>query len=168
MTYVDLDNLDHDPQLAQALGNMVVAWARAETALIKILSLVTNLHYNEAAAAYYAMPTFESRTRALLSISEEIHSNRPINGYDDIVRDTLSLRDLSSTRNEWVHAVWVSEHGSRLVKTFNMKEGKHKRRAKQITANAVNQHIKQVKRARDSLEKWSPIKIALQSLPQKL
>ena len=37
MTFDDLDNLDHDPKLAAALGNMVVAWARADTALVKLM-----------------------------------------------------------------------------------------------------------------------------------
>jgi hypothetical protein len=38
MTYLDVDNLDHDPDLAIAMGNMVVAWARAETAQFKAYS----------------------------------------------------------------------------------------------------------------------------------
>ena len=46
MTYLDIDNLDHDQELAVALGNMVVAWARAETALVKAYTIVTSMHYN--------------------------------------------------------------------------------------------------------------------------
>lgn len=158
---VDLDNLDHDPELAQALGNMVVAWARTETALIKMLAYVTELHFNQAAAAYYAIPTFESRTNTLLALASEINSHTPIERFAEIADAVEGLKTLSSTRNEWVHAVWVSERGSKLVKTFNMKEGKSKRRAKQITANAVRQHITAVKHQRSVLEDISPIKIAL-------
>jgi hypothetical protein len=69
--YVDIDNLGHAPDLAAALGNMVVAWARAETAIVKAYAVVTEMHYNVAAAAYYNIPTFESRTKALLAMIQD-------------------------------------------------------------------------------------------------
>jgi hypothetical protein len=37
MSLHGIDNLKHDPKLATALGNMVVAWAAAETALMSTL-----------------------------------------------------------------------------------------------------------------------------------
>ena len=39
--YYTLDDLDHGPALAVALGNMVVAWAGAEVILLGTLARVT-------------------------------------------------------------------------------------------------------------------------------
>jgi len=161
--FVDLDNLDHAPDLAASLGNMVVAWARAETAIVKTYALVSKLHYNEAAAAYYAIPTFESRTKTLMALAEEINSQKPITHFDEIVAAIGSLVDLSKTRNAWIHGVWVCRKGSNLVHTFNMKQSPKTRRPKQITANAVREHTKAVRAQSRALEALSPVKIELRS-----
>ena len=68
MRYVDLDSLNHDPGIAEALGNMVVAWARAETQLANVFACVLEIHFNLAMAAFYRIPTFDARSKVLLAI----------------------------------------------------------------------------------------------------
>lgn len=161
MTFVDLENLDHAPDLAAALGNMVVAWARAETALVKAYALVTKLHYNEAASAYYNIPTFEARTKVLAALIAEIQSHAPFAAAAPLDTAIAALVDLSKTRNEWVHAVWVCYPNASPVFTLNMKQSSKRRRVKQITATAVSNHVQAVTRQRRAIEALCPTKIAL-------
>ena len=55
-----LRDLSHDPKLAEALGNMVVAWAYAEETLIFSLARVADINLNMALAGLHRLPTFES------------------------------------------------------------------------------------------------------------
>ncbi len=161
MTYLDIDNLDHDQELAVALGNMVVAWARAETALVKAYTIVTSMHYNVAAAAYYKIPTFESRTKALLAMIDDRPD--PFTERDALRNATEALVNLAKARNAWVHGLWVSEKKTSVTMVFNMKQPSATRRAVQVTANAVRQHVRSVRQRTRDLEELSPTKIALRT-----
>jgi hypothetical protein len=161
MPYLDIDNLDHDQELAAALGNMTVAWARAETALVKAYAVVTKMHYNVAAAAYYNITTFESRTKALLAM---------ISDREDPFHERIAMRDatkalvkLAKARNAWIHGLWVFEKKTGVTKVFNMKQPSATRRASQVTANAVRQHVNAVRQRTRDLEALSPTKIALRA-----
>lgn len=153
----DLDSLDHDTKLAQALGNMLVAWARAETVLVHAYAVATGLHLNICAAAYYKIPTFDSRTKALLAIIDERPDPFPERAA--LKSPVSSLVTLSKTRNQWVHAVWVSKTGSKLTQIFNMGKDGPSRVATQITANAVRQHVTAVQAQSRKIERLSPIMI---------
>jgi hypothetical protein len=159
MSYLDIDNLDHDPDLAVALGNMVVAWARAETALVKAYAVTTKMHYNIAAAAYYNIPTFESRTKALLAMVVDRPDPFP---ERTALRDaTVALADLAKARNRWVHGLWVVlKKKPSVTQVFNMKQPSATRRAAQVTTNAVRQHVMAVRQRTADLEALSPTKIA--------
>lgn len=100
----DIDNLDRDPELAMALGNMVVAWASAETAMAIALSTISGMTPNMALLGYYRIPTFEARNKYILSLMAEWHGK----GFDkEGIRCRLEkLRKLASTRNHWVHNIW--------------------------------------------------------------
>jgi len=161
MPYLDIDNLDHDVALATALGNMVVAWARAETTIVKAYALVTNVHYNLAAAAYYNIPTFESRTKALLAMIED--REEPFLEREAL-RDAVSaLVKLAKTRNTWVHGLWIFDQKPAVTRVFNMKHPSATRRATPVTANAVQQHVNAVRQRAKELEALSPVKIALRA-----
>ena len=55
----NLSNLKHDPELAKALGNMVVVCRpHAEQALVHLLGTIGNMPSAMACAAYYRIPTF--------------------------------------------------------------------------------------------------------------
>ena len=72
-----LTDLSHDPKLAEALGNMVIAWAYAEESLIGALSRISGMSLNKAQAGFYRIPTFESRIkfiRALITLATDDYS----------------------------------------------------------------------------------------------
>ena len=60
--YEDIDNLDHELDIAIALGNMVVAWARAEGALINVFAAVSGMHIDMATATYFRIPSGRMRS----------------------------------------------------------------------------------------------------------
>jgi len=66
--YTLMHNLDHDKDVAIALGNMVVAWSYAETMMVDCIKKITRVSPQMAHTAYYRIPTFESRTKFILAI----------------------------------------------------------------------------------------------------
>jgi hypothetical protein len=71
-----LRDLSHDPKLAEALGNMVVAWAYAEETLIFSLARVADINLNMALAGLHRLPTFESRIKFIrASPSKDYYSD---------------------------------------------------------------------------------------------
>ena len=144
MTFDDLDNLDHDPKLAAALGNMVVAWARAETALVKAYALVAKIHYNLAASAYYRIPTFESRVKVLLALIEE--QQETVDRREELAKAVEKLAKLSSARNRWVHGLWIVERGTDHTLVIPMREPVSTRRGRQIKTHDVEDHVSAVRR----------------------
>lgn len=158
MNYVDLAHLDHDPDLATALGNMVVAWARAETAIVMAYAVATKMHYNLAVSAYYNIPTFESRTKALLAVIDDRPD--PFPERTELRAALEALVKLAKTRNTWVHGLWVSDKRTSVTHIFNMKQPSASRRAAQVTANAVRQHVKAVRQYTEDLMAFAPTQIA--------
>jgi hypothetical protein len=150
--YIDIKNLEHDPTLAQALGNMTVAWAHAETALVMTLSRITGISRNRAAGAYYRIPTFESRIkfiRALLTSWDGA-------GFDKhaIDRAVLKLSGLSRARNHWIHGVWSKSQTKPEIETvvfdFRSEDDAPDRR-KPVKAADVSNHVQAVNRRADDL-----------------
>jgi hypothetical protein len=74
-----LRDLSHDPNLAEALGNMVVAWAYAEETLIFSLARVADINLNMALAGLHRLPTFESRIKFIRALISEW---KPPSGFD--------------------------------------------------------------------------------------
>ena len=111
MVMSDIDNLDHDPKLAHAFGQMVVAWAHAETLLVNVFAAATGNDHNRVIAAYYRIPTFESRVKVIRAFLAEWETQEF--DRDEIARAVDRLSRLSKTRNGWVHGVWCLTHSKR-------------------------------------------------------
>jgi hypothetical protein len=108
--FEDIWDLDHDPDLAEALGNLLIVWAAAESRLVWVFSVVCQMDVNRAVEAYHRIPTFDSRTkviRALLA-NWETKKYKP----DEIAKVVAHLSRLSKTRNEWVHGSWMKDDSS--------------------------------------------------------
>jgi hypothetical protein len=69
--FYTLQDFSHDPKLAAALGNMVVAWAYAEHILLSALSRITGIGRNMSLDGYYRIPTFEARVKFILALIPE-------------------------------------------------------------------------------------------------
>jgi len=67
-TFDDIDNLDHAPELASALGNLVVAWATAETAICFAFARISGMSANQTMMGFYRIPTFESRVKTTMAL----------------------------------------------------------------------------------------------------
>jgi hypothetical protein len=157
MGYVDIDNLNHDPKLAEALGNMVVAWARAETQLANVFACIMVTHFNLATAAFYRIPSFEARTKVLLAILEKWEN--PTHDAAEIAAQITGLQRLAKTRNHWVHGVWCSEgddRGNTVVFDFRAPDDSERRRTP-VKAAAVTNHLGAVRDRIEMLNRLVPL-----------
>jgi hypothetical protein len=117
------------------------------------------MNYKLATAAYYNIHTFESRTKALLAMIRDKLDPFPERTALRIAVEALA--DSAKARNIWVHGLWVTYANGSVTKVFNMKQASDKRRATQVTANAVRQHVKAVREKTKEIEALCPTKIAL-------
>jgi len=78
MECIDIDCMDHDPDLAHALWNMIVAWSRAETSLVNTFATISGMHFNIATIAYYRIPTFEARVKVIQAMLTEWRVAPPV------------------------------------------------------------------------------------------
>jgi hypothetical protein len=153
MVYDDISDVNHDPELAKALGNVMVAWAFAETALVMALSRLTGVTVIRATRSYYRIPTFESRVKFIRALLE---------GWSHPAFDNASIDDaisrissLSATRNKWVHGVWVKRKDSTATAIFNYRApDDHHDRVKPVKAHDVNLHCETVRKHARELLMW--------------
>lgn len=104
--YTALEDLSHDSNLAQALGNMVVCWAHADIVLFSTFARVTGIGLNMAMASYHRIPTFESRVKFLRALLPDWQTKEfDKNAIDKAIG---KLAKLASTRNHWVHGDWCA------------------------------------------------------------
>ncbi len=145
MAHRDTDNLDHDTDLAEALGNMVVAWARAETALVDTYVAVLHSHFNLAMVAYYRIPTFEARIKVLMAMLAQWDDK--FYNPADIKTAVSKLAKLARTRNKWIHGCYgVNLEGTKTVVYDFRAEPNTPERRKPIKAADVQQHVEAVRR----------------------
>lgn len=148
--YVDLDDIEHDHEIAMALGNMVVAWTHAETMLVMTLARITSMDRNRATIGYYRIPTFEARIKFLRAILIDWKDPEYDNAAID--RAIIKLSGLSRARNHWIHCVW-SRHkqtGETVIFDFRSPDGS-KDRCRPVNAAAIKNHVDAVHRRTDDL-----------------
>lgn len=157
MGYVDLDSLAHDPKIAEALGNMVVAWARVETQLANVFASAMRSHFNLAIAAYYRIPTFEARAKVLIGILES-QQNKQARAAE-IVAEITGLMRLAKTRNHWIHGVWCNEQADvrdTVVFDFRAPDDSD-RRTKPVKAADIKNHVEAVRQRIAALNQVVPL-----------
>jgi hypothetical protein len=149
--YYDLDNLEHDPQMAKALGNMVVVWAYAEATLVGVLSRITDIHINMAMHGYYRIPTFEARVKFIQALLLEWAPK----DFDKqaIKQEITALSRLAGSRNHWVHGVWCCTKDKSETVIFDFRKPPDEPRARQpksgrrsiADSNDVETHVDAVR-----------------------
>lgn len=105
MAYKDLSQLGDHPDIAQALGNMIVAWSYAETAIQFALASVCGMPVNQAMMGYYRIPTFEARVKVIQAMIPEWKTDK--HDKEAIAKTIASISGLAATRNGWVHNIWA-------------------------------------------------------------
>jgi hypothetical protein len=142
--YVTLASLMHDPQLAAALGDMVIAWAAAETILITTLTQILGSNLNLIQVGYYRIPTFESRVKfinALIDKWEPKDFNKPA-----IKRAVTKLSKLASARNHWIHGNWCASEDFSEIVVFDYRSASDSpNRRKPVKAADVENHTNAVR-----------------------
>jgi hypothetical protein len=150
MNYAMLRDLDHDPKLAAALGNMVVAWAYAEAVLAGVITRVLGSDFNLIQAGYNRIPTFEARVRFILGLIAEWQTEH----YDKnaFYTHVEKLKHLARTRNHWIHGDWRGSEGKSEAIIFDHRvEISSSERRKLVRASDITNHCKAVLERADAL-----------------
>jgi hypothetical protein len=152
-TYSILHNAINAPELAQALGDMILAWSYAERHMSTCFAVMLNSSLYKASRLYQKLPNYRSRTQALCMLIELHPEFEPIKG------DVLKLSSLSKTRNDWVHGGFIKGHGE--IRAINLDEGLGSdKRSKPIKAADITNHAKAVR------ERSEALNAVLKSLPE--
>jgi hypothetical protein len=156
----NIKDLSHDPKLAQALGNMVVAWAYAEVMPFATLARITGIGLNMAMIGHYRIPTFESRVKFTLALLSQWETAE----FDKAQIETAieKLAGLASTRNHWVHGDWCANKEKTETIIYNQRASiGSKDRRKPIKAADVENHSEAVNKrsvALGELIRWRELK----------
>lgn len=98
-----LHDADKAPELAQALGEMLLAWNRAEEIQAQAMAAMLCIDLNDAIVLYQKYPNFRSRTQVIYSLI----GLRP--EFEGIRTAVEKLSGLSKTRNRYVHCTFLQD-----------------------------------------------------------
>jgi hypothetical protein len=148
--YMTVRDLDYDPDLANALGRMIVAWSGADGALIDLFCRMTSTTWPMASRAYYRIPTFDSRIQMLTAMLAEWQT--PDYRPKAICLALLRLRKLARARNAWVHNRWARdvENSASVIFDYRAKPDT-KERTRSVKPSDVINHLDAVHRRTDAL-----------------
>jgi hypothetical protein len=142
--YFALQDLSHDPKLAEALGNMVIAWAHAEIMIFATFARATGIGLNMAMESFARIPTFEARVKFVRAILGEW---QPATYDAEAISEAVAkLAKLASTRNHWIHGDWCARADKSETVIFNHRvHHTHDKRRKPVKAADVMDHCRAVK-----------------------
>jgi hypothetical protein len=148
VSYTRIQNLNGEPELAAALGNMVIAWSYAEQALMNVMGRVTGMPLNIVLNGYYRIPTINSRMQFLAGLLERWEASK----FDPaaISREIAGLGKLSATRNHWIHNEWCIGKPTKEIVQFDQraKIGSAQRRKTVKAADVTNHNAAVLKRCK--------------------
>jgi hypothetical protein len=151
---IEVSRLDHAPDLARELGDMVVAWANAETALSFAFAAVCKTNVNDVAGAYYRIPTFESRTKVIRAFL--VHFTDPRFDASAISLVVTKLNGLAKSRNKWIHGVWATDPRRKETFVLSLRETDPSKRRTPVKASDVHNHVEAVRARTQDLFRLLP------------
>lgn len=153
--YCTIRDLHGSPELAAALGNMLVAWSDAERSLQAVIHKATDMDQRLISDIFSQVPTFDGRKKLAKTLLDRwVHAGPEQEAVKTAI-DQLSR--LAKTRNDWVHGAWAEPMiaGTDLPKViFDYREphGSRKRR-KPVKAVDILGHVRAVnQKALDIIE----------------
>jgi hypothetical protein len=148
--FFDLKTLEGDPELGYALGDMVVAWAYAETVLVGVLACITNCGLNIIQTGYYRIPTFEARVKFIRAMIPEWKTTT----LDKMAIDheVKKLSAIAGKRNHWIHGDWCYGRNSGMIVVFDHRaDVTSPDRRKPVKAQDVKNHADTVRKRANTL-----------------
>lgn len=134
------------PDLASALGDMMLAWGKAEEEQVLLFAAILQISGDKASRLYQKLPNFRSRTQALLTLID-LHPE-----YAVTKADVLKLSKLSKTRNGYVHGLFIKDQASSAIRLCDLDEPyTSKARMRTTKANDVRTHADAVRQAASAL-----------------
>ena len=130
---------------------MVVAWARAETALVHLYSYAMSNNFNMAMAAYYRIPSFEIRIKMIMAMLTHWNTS----DYDTAAIKTAieKLAKLARTRNKWIHGTYGMNMKKPETVIYDFRaDANSPERQKTMRSADVQNHINAVHRRTRALE----------------
>lgn len=146
LLYAPVWNALNAPEIATALGDMILAWSRAEHEQIVAFSIILTVPEHAGSRLYQKLPNFRSRTQALLTLVECYPE------FDALKRHILKLSKLSKTRNGIVHGKIISGNGRKDVRLIDQNEPLDSpSRSRPIKAADISNHADAVRRCCDEM-----------------
>jgi hypothetical protein len=141
---ISLSTLKDFPEIANALGEMVVVWANAEISLIGALTRVSGSdNINQMQRAYYHLPTFDTRIKFIRSLIPRWKTD----AFDKAAIDKCveKLGKLASARNHWIHGDWCHDRSLNLPVIFDHRSENPEKRKKSVRAQDIKNSVDAVR-----------------------
>lgn len=155
---VSVTNLASHPDIAKALGEMVVAWANVDCTLVLALSHAAKMDANLALTAYYRIPTFEARTKTIIAILAD--SDCRLLNREAVAKAVSKLAKLASARNNWIHGSYFTD-GTKIINFDYRRPIGHESRTRTLKAHDIMDHVSAVHRRTIDLNRLLPTAVYL-------
>ncbi|MBE5073672.1 hypothetical protein IM511_05075 [Erythrobacteraceae bacterium E2-1 Yellow Sea] len=144
------------PELARALGDMILAWTNAEERQAFAFAAMLDLNPDTAIVLYQKFSNFRSRTQSLYSLID-LHPD-----YEPCRKPIEKISGLSMTRNRYVHCTYLQdEDNPQDIRSVDYSQIENTpKRSLPVKAADIKNHAKAV------LIKADELKDALWGIPQ--
>jgi hypothetical protein len=134
------------PDLATALGDIILAWSMADSYLMQCVGAMLSLDDHKAKRVYYKIASFDARVKMILTLVDLFPDFKPI------CRHVLKLSSLSKRRNAYVHNAYLAEIGGSGLWLVDYGQAlDHERRSKPARPSDMHQHADAVRRSAERL-----------------
>lgn len=150
-TVFSLTGLSDFPDLAQALGEMVITWANAEISLIGAMTRVSgSTNLRQMQHAYYHLNTFDARIKYVRALIPDWRGE----GFDKEAIDNCveKISKLAGARNHWIHGDWCMDTSLNQPVIFDHRTSKDHLRKKPVKAADVMNHVEAVRARSNELK----------------
>ena len=130
------DNAD----LANAIGDVILAWTAAEFDLVAMMAAMLNVPFAQASQAYHQISNFRGRTHSIYAL---IACSKGFEGFKPFV---AKYSRLSKTRNGIVHGGFIQSKASPEIRRIRLNEPSDSHHRSIVTKpNDIRQHANAVR-----------------------
>lgn len=107
-SYAVIDSLTSDPGLAQALGDLTIAWAATERSVFFAFWVASGVDQAKAFNIYESMSGPKARGDLIASLFELDKPSHP--KFSDLIATIMTINELAKERNDFTHRTWTKNH----------------------------------------------------------